>query len=82
MPVVDGITFEVTTRDCAYCVASLLMPLEYPFIELGMREDVFMGTAKTFLKISASRFAPTLLYRKFFERNLNTGRKKFLKKVH
>jgi hypothetical protein len=48
MPVVDGITFEVTTRDCAYCVASLLMPLEYPFIELGMREDVFMGTAKIF----------------------------------
>jgi hypothetical protein len=26
------------------------MPLEYPFIELGMREGVFMGTAKIFLK--------------------------------
>jgi hypothetical protein len=24
------------------------MPLAYPFIELGMREDVFMGTAKIF----------------------------------
>jgi hypothetical protein len=27
------------------------MPLEYPFIELGMGEGVFMGTAKKFLKI-------------------------------
>jgi hypothetical protein len=24
------------------------MPLEYPFTELGMGEDVFMGTAKNF----------------------------------
>jgi hypothetical protein len=30
MPVVDGITFAATTRDCAYWVASILIPLEPP----------------------------------------------------
>jgi hypothetical protein len=43
---VGGITFNAMTRDCAYWAASILMPLEYPFIELGMREGVFMGTEK------------------------------------
>jgi hypothetical protein len=52
MPVVDGITFDATTRDCAYCVASILMPLAYPFIELGMGRVVFMGTAKIFQQSS------------------------------
>jgi hypothetical protein len=47
---VGGITFDVTTRDCAYWMASILMPPEYPFTELGMGEWIFMGTAKFFLK--------------------------------
>jgi hypothetical protein len=47
-PIDGGITFDATTRDCAYWAASKLMPLAYPFIELGMGECVFMGTAKIF----------------------------------
>jgi hypothetical protein len=49
-PVVDGIIFNAISRDCPCCVASKLMPLAYPFTELGMGEVVFMGTAKIFLK--------------------------------
>jgi hypothetical protein len=49
------------------------MPPVYPFIELGMGEGVFMGAAKIFLRNLPSGFVPTLLYRKFFWRNLNTG---------
>jgi uncharacterized membrane protein YfhO len=45
-----GITFNAMTYDCAYWMASKLMPLAYPFTELGMGEVVFMGTAKIFLK--------------------------------
>jgi hypothetical protein len=57
----------------------MLMPLEDPFTELGMGEWIFMGTAKFFLKIPALRFVPTLLNRKVFWRNLNTGCKIILK---
>jgi hypothetical protein len=44
-----------------------------------MGEGVFMGAAKIFLRNLPIGFVPTLLYRKFFWRNLNTGCKKIEK---
>jgi hypothetical protein len=45
-----------------------------------MDEGVFMGASKIFLRNLPIGFVPTLLYRKFFWRNLNTGCRKILKK--
>jgi uncharacterized membrane protein YfhO len=74
---VGGITFNAMTHDCAYWMASILMPLEYPFTELGMGEDVFMGTAKIFQQ-SSLRDLPLHFYTASFLDAISTPDAKIL----